>query len=138
MCVDTQTDVNHCGACNTRCPQGPNATASCVGGACRLACDIGFGDCDGMPTNGCETALRSTALHCGRCGNACPERENARVFCSSGRCEFVCTTGFGDCDGMPANGCEIDLTSDTAHCGTCGRACPVEWECVEGRCVLPK
>jgi hypothetical protein len=34
----------------------------------------------------------------------------------------VCSTGFGDCDGNPSNGCEVDLTTPTA-CGACGNVC---------------
>ncbi|MBU8897025.1 hypothetical protein KRR26_15510 [Corallococcus sp. M34] len=35
----------------------------------------------------------------------------------------ACDIGFADCDGNPANGCEVDLLSDEAHCGTCGTVC---------------
>lgn len=111
--------------------------ASCLGGSCRLTCDIEYGDCDGVPTNGCETALRSTATHCGRCGNTCPEPENARALCSEGRCGLLCREGFGDCDGNPSNGCETYLSYDPEHCGACGRACDGKLECIDGRCVIP-
>jgi hypothetical protein len=35
-----------------------------------------------------------------------------------------CPQGYADCDGDPANGCEVDLTSDAYHCGACGTVCP--------------
>ena len=35
----------------------------------------------------------------------------------------ACAPGFGDCDGMAANGCEADLRASIAHCGRCGVAC---------------
>ncbi|MBJ6762686.1 hypothetical protein JGU66_18120 [Myxococcaceae bacterium JPH2] len=35
----------------------------------------------------------------------------------------ACDMGFADCDGNPANGCEVDLLSDEAHCGTCSTVC---------------
>jgi hypothetical protein len=35
-----------------------------------------------------------------------------------------CTTGWGNCDGVAANGCEVDLTSTTSNCGACGAVCP--------------
>ena len=34
-----------------------------------------------------------------------------------------CPAGTADCDGKPNNGCEVDLTTDPASCGACGRAC---------------
>ncbi|MBI5517901.1 MAG: hypothetical protein HY909_29285 [Deltaproteobacteria bacterium] len=45
-----------------------------------------------------------------------------------------CVTGRGDCDGMTANGCETDLTTDARHCGACGRACEGGYPCVDGAC----
>ncbi len=32
-----------------------------------FVCPAGFGDCDGVPSNGCETNLRASLVHCGRC-----------------------------------------------------------------------
>ena len=37
--------------------------------------------------------------------------------------ETPCAPGYGNCDGNPANGCEVDLTADAEHCGTCGNTC---------------
>ncbi len=34
-----------------------------------------------------------------------------------------CPQGFADCNASPEDGCEIDLTSDPASCGTCGHDC---------------
>lgn len=50
-----------------------------------------------------------------------------------------CPTGFDDCDNDPANGCETELTTDVAHCGTCDTACVVgngTPGCVSGECVV--
>jgi hypothetical protein len=35
----------------------------------------------------------------------------------------MCAAGRGDCDGMPANGCEVNLSSDDNNCGMCGIVC---------------
>ncbi len=35
----------------------------------------------------------------------------------------TCPTGSADCDKNAGNGCEVDLTSDDANCGACGKAC---------------
>ena len=43
--------------------------------------------------------------------------------CTAGVCGIVCAAGFGDCDGNPTNGCEVDLSTSVANCGACGAAC---------------
>jgi hypothetical protein len=54
------------------CGMLPNAMASlCTAGACAVDCDAGYGDCDGMPENGCETNTNRSPTHCGACGDAC-------------------------------------------------------------------
>jgi hypothetical protein len=30
---------------------------------------------------------------------------------------------YADCDGQPANGCEVNTSSETANCGACGNTC---------------
>jgi hypothetical protein len=101
----------------------PNAVTACVQGGCLLVeCTGAFVDCDGDADNGCEATLDSLA-HCGLCGAACA-LSNAEARCRQGRCEFVrCAPGFGNCDGAPGNGCEVELDSVT-DCGGCGRTCP--------------
>ncbi|MCE9671734.1 hypothetical protein LY474_28390 [Myxococcus stipitatus] len=37
--------------------------------------------------------------------------------------ELRCPPGTADCDGRSSNGCEVDLTTNPNHCGTCGNAC---------------
>ncbi len=53
-------------------------------------------------------------LHCGRCGEACPQPgPNTVAECvpSAGepRCEVSCVDGFVDVDGIGANGCECEI-----------------------------
>lgn len=58
---DLETDIDHCGACGAACAPA-SATGACVGGVCTVAaCDPGFADADGDPSNGCETALAMDA-----------------------------------------------------------------------------
>jgi formylglycine-generating enzyme required for sulfatase activity len=52
------------------CPSD-HGTPSCTGGACAIACDSDYGDCDGDSTNGCETNTSMSTSHCGACGVAC-------------------------------------------------------------------
>ncbi len=122
-CVDTESDPLHCGTCGMACPKRPNATRTCMAGDCGFECDPGFYDCDGDPTNGCES--QQTELdNCGGCGLACGFA-NGVASCATGACQLVgCDAGWGDCDGDLDNGCERDVRTSVAHCGGCGAACP--------------
>ena len=123
-CVDTRSSASHCGRCDNACAGGANATPSCAMGACALTCNEGFADCDRQSANGCEAQLADSLTHCGMCGRACLTRANAATTCAMGACGFTCNTGFGDCDGDPANGCETNLATSASHCGACMNACP--------------
>ncbi|MDP1827994.1 MAG: kelch repeat-containing protein [Archangium sp.] len=69
--IDTRIEANHCGACNQVC-QLPHATSFCEASTCKVSgCDGGYGNCDLLDPNGCETVLPSDPLHCGRCNAAC-------------------------------------------------------------------
>ena len=135
---DLATSALNCGACGSAC-LAANGTPACVGGRCAVsACDAGFGDCDGNAGNGCETNLLSAVSSCGACGVTC-SFANAAATCAMGRCvRGACNAGFGDCDGDPANGCEVDLRNDPSHCGACPTACTYANgapRCAEGRCA---
>ena len=72
QCIDLLTDVSACGACNAPCrPPGPNQTRACVKGVCEYECKPGWADCNGDPSDGCETNLSVHPANCGACGNAC-------------------------------------------------------------------
>jgi len=134
----TATAVTHCGACGRVCPAGANATPTCAAGVCGIACAAGFGDCDADAANGCETDLRSAATSCGRCGNRCPSQTNAAPACVEGACALACAAGFGNCDGVAGNGCEVDTASSATNCGVCGTACAItgnqQARCAAGVC----
>ncbi len=123
--TNTTNSLMHCGGCNSACVRA-NASAACMAGTCTLgACNTGFGNCDGMAANGCETSTTTSAAHCGGCGMMCM-LANATAGCAASACTVAsCDTGFGNCDGMAANGCETRTTTSAAHCGGCGNACPV-------------
>jgi len=115
--------VDDCGGCGTKCAPA-NGTGTCTTGTCAIAsCTAGFGDCDGLVSTGCEQTLNTTA-HCGACGTKCAPT-NGAGSCATGSCAIAsCSIGFDDCNKVVSDGCEIDLTSDAAHCGTCSTACP--------------
>jgi hypothetical protein len=96
-CVDLDTDVNHCGACDASCAD-VNLPVECVSRQCIAtgACYEPFGDCD--TEFGCETSLL-TPENCGACGRDCGAT-NATPDCTSlGACPSPnCNLGYGNCD----------------------------------------
>jgi RHS repeat-associated protein len=98
-------DPNNCGACGNVCPEEPNSAPTCPFGTCEVACTVGFGNCDGIESNGCEANLLTDPANCGGCGVSCAA-PNATGACTFGQCSLVCSVGFSDCDGIESNGCE--------------------------------
>jgi len=136
-CVNTQTDTAHCGGCSRACALANVATQSCASGACGVgACATGFGNCDTNAANGCETNTQTNTAHCGGCGMACGLANVATHTCAAGSCGVgTCAMGFGNCDGMAANGCETNTQTSAAHCGACNNACPSGQSCAAGVCT---
>jgi hypothetical protein len=122
-CFDLMTDRMHCGSCENACPEIAGATVSCSMGSCAFVCMANSGDCDGDRVNGCETALRTDATHCGSCETVCHGATNAAAACTAGRCTLNCTHGHADCDGDITNGCETDTNQQAGNCGMCGTVC---------------
>ncbi|MEZ4406047.1 MAG: hypothetical protein R3A52_06195 [Polyangiales bacterium] len=122
--ADLRSAVAHCGACGNACAGGSNAVGVCAASRCALVCAAGFADCDGDPSNGCEVATATDAMHCGGCGRACA-LPNTETRCAASTCVVTgCAAGYGDCDGFAANGCETNTATSAAHCGACMNACP--------------
>ncbi|MEI8256715.1 MAG: hypothetical protein WCJ30_13655, partial [Deltaproteobacteria bacterium] len=140
-CVATATDPLHCGSCTNGCALANASTQACVAAACVVgACSAGFGDCDGMASNGCETDVVGTDVsNCGGCGIRCAY-SNAGASCTAGVCGMgTCHAGFGNCDGMALDGCEVSTDSDNANCGGCSttgapHACASGQVCSAGVC----
>ena len=69
------------------------------------------------------------------CGNVMPVA-NGIATCVSTVCSVsACLTGFDNCDGIPANGCETPLTS-VQNCGGCGVVCAANQVCSSGSCQV--
>lgn len=124
-------DVDHCGACDRACSDAGVASKSCNAGVCTSQCNADVGNCT-QPTaptadDGCETSLLDDEDNCGACARACSGGNVAQRACTAGVCTSSCDADWGNCqtpDGSgPDDGCETSITSDTSHCGACGRAC---------------
>lgn len=118
------------------CPSVTHGAAICVQGSCAVgACDSGFADCDHQPSNGCETDLRTSSVHCGACGAVC-QFAHTQSSCSNGACYVdACDGGFLDCNGSAMDGCEADAAVDPKNCGGCGSACDSGAVCYKGACA---
>lgn len=124
QCADTSTDTANCGRCAFACPRPATAEVACVAGACAVkSCAAGALDCNADPTDGCEVTPATDVKNCGACGTACKSGPNSTTACQDGKCVLTCSAGHADCNANPADGCEVDITSDLANCGGCAMAC---------------
>ena len=132
--VSLAADPNNCGACGNKC----NANQLCIDGAC--LCPEGTTACDGQCVD-----FGSDTENCGGCGIVCPgpsghtprRGTGGGPACNGGNCTYICFPGFADCDGDLDNGCEVNLTNDPRHCGSCKTPCPLgpNQPCVTGKCL---
>lgn len=126
--LDLSSDPKNCGACGHACAQGQD----CVEGAC--LCN------GGTLCRGTCVDLDNDPMNCGYCGNECDgpsPSEGGGPACVSGKCSYVCNPGWADCNHKTFDGCEVNLTNDSLHCGACATKCKfgVAQPCVEGKCL---
>ena len=134
----------HCGACGKACPAGMECkgnrygipTCSCAANQtyCPIYC-VG----DWCIAGHCAD-LASDREHCGACGNRCrlSNDRSSTSICISGLCSFQCVKGRADCNGDPADECEVNTDNDPQNCGACGKVCDAVagQACVGGQCVV--
>jgi hypothetical protein len=102
----------------------------------RCICDFGYENCDGNKNNGCETDILRDTQNCGGCGRVCNLPNTLLSGCAGGECKVIsCKTGYGNCDGIDNNGCEVNLTNNPNNCGSCGNSCGANANCSNGSCV---
>ena len=137
--INKKTNPEYCGGCGNNCTN--NALAFCADGECVIDVCLGnYENCDDDANNGCEVDLKTNPEHCGDCKNNCIY--NAEASCIDGECVLErCFSYYGDCDGNPNNGCEVDLYTNPEHCGDCNNDCNelshVSFaNCVNETCVI--
>lgn len=77
--------------------------------------------------------------NCGGCGVSCVVA-NASAMCIAGGCAMGdCNAGWGDCDGMAANGCEapLDCTAGSTCATSCGSQGTTSCDGCEASCMAP-
>lgn len=117
-CVTLATDEAHCGMCDRAC----RTDQSCSSSSC--VCPSGFNDCNGA----CVPV--TNPMHCGACNNACDAA--TEVCTATGTTAYcACAAGLFDCG---TNGTCEDRMTDENNCGTCGRICPGNKQCLMGDC----
>jgi hypothetical protein len=134
---NTSMDVNNCGGCNNKCGAPANATVACQASKCVLtSCLNGWKDCNMMEGDGCETTTTNDVNNCGGCGTKCTPGANVTgVTCAASACKVTsCAAGFADCNGIFADGCEVNLNTDANNCSKCGMKCGGNVPCVAGAC----
>ncbi|TNE47808.1 MAG: hypothetical protein EP343_18255 [Deltaproteobacteria bacterium] len=128
LCVDTNTDLNHCGACSTA---RPSPNYYCNNGKYTLCRDSICMTRTFKDTNGSFQVAESFQCvdrlfdpeHCGSCGKKCTEGK----VCHLGRCVDTCGDTF----------CGTQCTSlltDRNNCGACGQSCASGQVCDNGTC----
>lgn len=140
------TTANGCGgpSCDP-CPDYPSSSPVCTGGACGIACSAGYGNCDGVVTNGCEKQIDvSDPDNCGKCARTCGTNHASATTCVAASCSPTCETGYGNCNEssklVPDDGCETNLNGSTSNCGRCGYSCSAQggvsakFTCFSGAC----
>lgn len=109
---------------------GADESTSSTGDACAAGdagCPCGDGCADGL------TCVEDTCTECGDGEIQAPEECDGDIDGGSCvECSIECDSNRADCDGDPANGCEVDLREPT-DCGACHHDC-LGGECLEQEC----
>jgi hypothetical protein len=126
--INLSMNQTNCGMCGNNCTTAfANASGTCSASTCSLTtCNVGYGNCNQIEMDGCETNTTSARLHCGGCGKECLASTSAHVSsnsCSASTCNPVCNSGYANCDGDGYNGCEANTANTRLHCGGCGLEC---------------
>jgi hypothetical protein len=135
----TETDVDCGGSCSP-CNLGQGCLSAgdcypntqCSTGQC--TCGPGQLDCNGNSVDGCEVNPTNNASNCGACNVVC-SLPNTMAVCAMSQCQVgPCSAGYGNCNGLTVDGCEVYTAGDNNNCGSCGLICPNPQNCINSVC----
>ena len=106
-CIDPRTNPFYCGA-KENC-QGTNSGTDCTKSPTNKLC------ADGKCTSSCPSGQT-------QCAGFCINKEATNVESCTNDI-IKCKVGYENCDNTVANGCEVNVYNDNAHCGGCAKAC---------------
>jgi hypothetical protein len=142
-CVNTKYDINHCGACNHKCPANevcinsictcPNSDAFCLNGSSGTCTSCSSGQYCDLTNNGGTCTCRNSDTFCLNGGgianscSACPNGQNCDATngncacCNAGSCTDCTTPGYTGCT---VSGC----------CIPNGGSCDLPGNCCSNTC----
>ncbi len=125
---------SYCPAAGTKsgssCFHGTSRTCSSTGTCGLSECILGPGQ-SCSATSGCVSGATTTTTP-----SCDPAACKGNYWCYNSQCKECDTqSGYANCDGNSANGCETNLKNDRNNCGTCGSACGENERCVNGKCA---
>ena len=106
-CIDPRTNPYFCGATGNC--EGSNSGKNCTTSPTNKLC------ADATCTSSCPTEQT-------QCAGYCINMNATNVLLCDGN-KIKCKDGYGNCDNDVANGCEVNVYNDNAHCGGCAKAC---------------
>ena len=112
---------HQCVACltNDQCAAGKTCSPS---GVCVDSCDAATKPCaSGTCCSSLCVDTTDDPLECGGCNAACSTM-NGTPKCAASTCSWTCVAGFAHCD-SGNTGCETNIRTDVAHCGSCSKRC---------------
>ncbi len=124
-CVDTSSDPENCGGCGIVCIV-PNGEGACEDGVCVPGqCDDGWGDCDGIVDNGCESEAECTPGVDTTCTTTCDSvgTLDCTDVCSPAcvvpaeTCNHADDDCDGTCDNGPLSGCRQGIHRTSGSLG---------------------
>jgi hypothetical protein len=134
--TNINVDALNCGKCNGACSL-QHAIPGCAGGNCTvMSCNANYQDCNHVASDGCEVSTQADPLNCGGCNHQC-FAPNGIPGCAGGNCTVAaCNPNFANCNGIVADGCEVNTQTDALNCGGCGNKCSTSGKttCTGGVC----
>jgi hypothetical protein len=140
-CVDLQSDLENCGACNHACSAPPNAMAVCAGGQCDFVCNAGFtriGDVCCPNERVCGTTCLATACDPTQCQVCDPASGTCVSTCKSGE---TCLGGVCCPDAKVCGNTCLATACSATNCevcdptqGKCVSTCTAGQTCLGGAC----